>query len=157
MIKKLKKEKGITLITLVITVILLIIITGTLAVNSITNLQLSNLTRLQNDIEALSDRIAAYYIENGELPKGRYSQDHIEKSALENVLNDMSNNDGDKYYTIDLSQLDNLSLNYGNGYESMSEDRYIINEKSHIVYYIKGINYDGQKYHTVGSNPYIGN
>ena len=152
-----KKEKGITLITLVITVVLLIIITGTLATKSMTNLQLSNLTRLQNDIEALNDRIAAYYVKCGELPYGRYKENSIQKSALESVLNDMSNNDGDVYYTIDLLELDNLSLNYGEGYESMSEDRYIMNQKSHVVYYIKGINYDGQKYHTVGSNPYIGN
>lgn len=62
MINVYKEEKGITMITLVITVMLMIIITGTLAANSHTNVQLSNFTKLQNDIEALNDRVAAYFV-----------------------------------------------------------------------------------------------
>lgn len=64
MTKIYKDEKGITMITLIITVMLMIIITGTLARNSMTNVQLSNFTKLQNDIEALNDRVAAYFVKN---------------------------------------------------------------------------------------------
>lgn len=63
MIKNIKEEKGITLITLIITVILMVIVTTILATNSYTSLQLSNLTRLQNDIEVLDSRIASYFIQ----------------------------------------------------------------------------------------------
>lgn len=62
MTKIFKKEQGITLITLIVTVMLLIIITGTLANQSYTSLQVSNLTKLQNDIQALDDRVATYWV-----------------------------------------------------------------------------------------------
>lgn len=68
MIKKIKSEKGITITTLVITVILMMIMTMILAKNARTTMQVSNLTRLQTDIEALNDRISAYYVKNNRLP-----------------------------------------------------------------------------------------
>ena len=150
MIKIFRKEEGITLATLVITVILLIVITNILAFNSHTSLQLSNLTRLQNDIQALSDRIAAYYIENGELPI--YKSERITKYQLiqTHEFDDISNGDGDDYYTIDLNELDNITLNYGEEYRlNSSDDKYIINEETHIVYYLRGVSYEGEKYHTI--------
>ncbi|MCI8396349.1 MAG: type II secretion system protein [Clostridia bacterium] len=146
-----KEERGITLITLIITVILLVIVTTILATNSYTSLQLSNLTRLQNDIEVLDSRIASYFIQSGELPiyKSEYA---ISKSELSSKIKGVSINDGDTYYTIDLSQLDNITLNYGEGYRALTNDRYIINEKSHVIYYLEGIKYDGDTYHTIGAN-----
>lgn len=151
MTKTIGKEKGITLITLIVTVLLLIIVTGTLVMKSHTSLQLSNLTRLQNDIEALNSRIASYYVKNGRLPI--YEDDVKTKSELANVLNDMSINDGDTYYTIDIEELENISLNYGKAYQSTSAtDKYIINEETHLVYYLKGIYYEGKEYHTIENN-----
>lgn len=62
MTKIYRNEKGITMITLIITVMLMVIITGTLMANSKTNVQLSSFTKLQNDIETLNDRVAAYFV-----------------------------------------------------------------------------------------------
>ena len=142
-------EKGITLVTLVITVMLLVIITSILAVNSYTSLKLSSLTKLKNDIESLESRISSYYIKEGRLPT---YENPKTKSELRKILNDMSVNDGDNYYTINLEELDNLSLNYGSNWKLLGEDRYIINEESHVIYYVKGITYEGEEYHTIGSN-----
>lgn len=45
-------------------------------------------------------------------------------------MDDLSPNDGDIYYTIELDKLTNLSLNYGKEYQiSSSDDRYIINRR----------------------------
>jgi len=63
MINKFRNEQGITMVTLVITILLLVIVTGMIAVNATNSLQLSNLTKLQNDIQSLSDRVAAYYVQ----------------------------------------------------------------------------------------------
>lgn len=142
-------EKGITLVTLVITVILLVIITSILAVNSYTSLSLSSLTKLKNDIESLDTRVASYFIKEGKLP---VYEEPMTKSELRKTLNDMSVNDGDKYYTIDLDQLTSLSLNYGKNWKLLGEDRFIINEESHVIYYVKGITHEGKEYHTIGSN-----
>ncbi len=147
--KYIKNEKGITMITLVVTVLLLIIITGTLATNSYDSTQIAKLTKLDNDIKALNDRIAAYYVEHEELP---IMGNPYSKNDLRNVISDLSGNDGDEYYTIDLSLLDNITLNYGEDYAALSENSYIINTESHVIYYLQGIRYKGVVYHTVGKN-----
>lgn len=147
-----KNENGITMITLVVTVLLMVMITATLATNAYDSTQISRLTKLENDIEALNDRIAAYYVEHEELP---VVGNPYTKNELRNIISDLSGNDGNEYYTIDLSQLDNLTLNYGEDYEALSENSYIINVESHVIYYLKGINYKGVVYHTVGNNPTV--
>ena len=61
---------------------------------------------------------------------------------------------------IDLSKLDNLTLNYGRDYKKWDtsstfqnyQDIYIINEVSHQIYYPKGVNYNGEIYFTKGNN-----
>ena len=145
---KIKSEKGFTLATLVITVILLIIITVIMARQSYTSMAISKLSKLQNDIEQLNDRIAAYYVKNDKLPVD--TSNPINKPELYGVLNDMSSKDGNTYYKLELNMLDNLSLNYGKN--SADGDYYLINEESHVVYYYAGIEYDGEEYHTVGEN-----
>lgn len=154
MTNNIKNEKGIALITLVITVILLVIVTSVLAINSYSSLEVAKLTKLQNDIEILNDRVAAYFVRTGEIPvfKEEYS---MTKTELRAVLNDMSINDGEMYYTIDLELLEKPTLNFGDGYLKLTNDRYIINEESHVIYYLKGVVHDGNEYHTVGKNPAV--
>lgn len=133
-----KNEKGISLATLVITVVLLMIITTILATNSYDSLQLSKLNKLSNDIQALEDRIASYYIQKEELPIDKSRK--YTKSDLKDIK-DLAKGDGDEYYLLNLSMLDNLSLNYPRA-------KYIINVQSHVVYNMEGINYHGTIYHT---------
>lgn len=144
-----KNEKGITLITLVITIVILATITITLATNAYDSTQLSRLTKLDNDIKTLNDRVAVYFVEHEQLPT--YGNPYS-KEKLKDVIEGLSQNDGDKYYTIDLSLLDNLSLNYGQDYLSFGGNSYIINEESHIIYHLEGISYKGEIFHTVGAN-----
>ena len=153
MINNIKNEKGITLITLVITMILLVIITSALARNSHSSLQLSNLTKMQNDIEILNDRIAAYYVKNNKLPVNGQTMTKNEVKAL---VDEVSSYDEGNYYVIDIEKLDNTTLNYGHEYNlgQSATDKYVINETTHMVYYLKGITYEGAVYHTIGVESY---
>ena len=135
-------EKGITIITLIITVLLLIIITGTLAINTYNSIELSKLVMLENDIKTLESRVASYFVENDELPTYDYT---YTKTELQNVMDDLSDNDGENYYIIDLTKLDNITLNY-----NADTDVYIVNEISHNIYYLGGISYNGDIFHTAG-------
>ena len=138
-------EHGITIITLIVTVLLLVLITGTLAVNTYYSMELSSLTNLENDIKTLENRIASYYVENNALPVYDYI---YTKTELQNSMLDLSVNDGENYYLIDFSKIDNITLNY--------EGRnFIINETSHNVYYLDGILYNRQIYHTAGKRDEI--
>lgn len=144
---KLKNNKGITMIALAITILIIVIITTTLIYNSYKGMGIRTLNNMQNDIELLENKVATYYVKNGKLPILNITYTDIDK------IKNLDNNDNDKYYVIDLSLLPNLTLNYGKGYNNIknnvaSEDVYIINEQSHNIYYTAGINYDGIIYYT---------
>ena len=139
----LRGEKGITMVTLVTTVILMIIIVGAIVFNSNSGVDLDSLNRMYDDIQVLQDKIDIYYAENDELP---VVGDSIE--ALD--VWDTAENDGESYYKIDIDKLDSdLKLNYN--------DDYYVNEISHIVYSKNGIQMDGKYYYRLSDDYYIVN
>ena len=94
------------------------------------------------DIELLETKVMTYYNEKGTLPvKGDPIADV--KSTLGAQA---SSRDNDIYYQIDVSQLYNITLNYGGGNIS-NRNIYIINEQSHEIYYYKGTEYQGTTYY----------
>ena len=100
---------------------------------------------MYEDIYILDDKITTYYSKNGKLP--------ILENETVTVPSDMEKNpnDNENYYVIDLSKMENVSLTYGSGFNNYQEgnkDVYIVNEKSHQVYYLKGINYREKNYYT---------
>lgn len=141
---KIKQEKGISMVSLVITIIILVILTNMLIYNAQDNIQIKALTNLYNDIELLRGKVSEYYNEYGEIPAEiQYSN----TSGLSNVLS--TNNDTGNFYVIDLEAMQGITLNYGKDYENIKNDKsntdsytdvYIINENSHNIFYVKGIN-----------------
>jgi hypothetical protein len=114
---KIKQEKGVTLTILVITVITLMIITGTLIYNVEDSTRIKKLTNLYNDIDLLRTKVTDYYEEYGEIPaKIKYTS----TSGLSNVLS--KNNDTGDFYVIDLEAMKGITLNYGNDYEKIIND-----------------------------------
>ena len=61
---KIKKEKGITLITLTVAICILIIILSTLIYNAQNGIKMRNLKMMQNDIEILNDKIEQIFMAN---------------------------------------------------------------------------------------------
>lgn len=152
-----KSNKGVTLVALVLTVVLLIILTFTITINVDQYGEQKMKTNFEKDMVALREEINQYYARVKELPIiNRYT--NIE------MLQDIKNvNDNDKYYVIDLGLLD-VKLNYGKDYNIIKEkdlneeivdilDIYIINEQSHTIYYPKGITYNGET-HYKSTNQY---
>ena len=147
-------EKGVSLIILTIAIILIVIITSILVYNAKTGVKLEKLNKMYNDIQVLSDKISTYYSNYGAIPASiKYDNssivDTIKKSGQ------LSPNDNDNYYIRDLGAIENLSLNYGLDYKDVTElnasiksDIYIINEQSHHIYYVKGIELDDKIYYT---------
>lgn len=156
--KRIKRnQKGISLIALSITVIVLVIITNIVVYNLQDNLGIERLRNMQNDIENLRDKIDLYYLQYGTIPivKPYYNN----QTKLAQMKDLMGVNDTGDFYVIDLSALENLTLTYGEDYRYISndlnsekinslEDIYIINESSHNVFYAKGITVDDVTYYT---------
>ncbi len=142
-----RKNKGVTLITLSIAIIIIIIIVGTLVYNFQNGLETKRLKNMYTDIAVLQDKVSEWYTRYGEIPGEIY--DNTEKILTIKTAKQLNINDGDIYYKIDVQAFDNLTLNYGKGYDDQnSEDVYIINEQSHRIYYIKGIKSGNIIYYT---------
>lgn len=162
-----KNEKGITLIALTITIIVLMIVTSITIVNMESSMKIKRVNKLYNDISNLKTKIDAYYIEHKELPiLEQYCESQAElKSILE--TNGVSNiqldkNDDEYYYVIDLSKIEGLTLSYGKEYNSdLSTDKgrkdlYIINNRSHQIYYPKTVSFNKKYYYSyLGSDKTI--
>ncbi len=133
---KIKSQKGITMVSLIITIIILLILSGT----AIHNLNLSNgVARYNNmvaDIKLLNDKTLVYYNKYGEIPK-------TDKNSI-NINNE-------EYYELNISKLEGITLNYGKEYGqegdlTTSSDIYVINSNLNI-YYLKGVEKTGEIYH----------
>ena len=131
-----KLDKGITLASLIITVILILIL-STITVYTI---KFSNnnapYNKMVTDIVLLEEKILNYYSKNGVIPV-------TAESAFVN---------GEVYNEIDLSKLANLTLNYGKDYGknmqiTESSDIYLIDNNFNI-YYVRGIKESNLTYHT---------
>ena len=156
--KNLKNEKGITLISLAVTVIIITIITNMLLYNLKDNLKVERLKKMQSDISNLRDKVELYYAEYGEIPANK----KIEYTNLDNLRDNgiiSTAVDTGKFYVIDLKVLENLTLNYGRDYEKITDssteqeinlltDLYIINEDSCNIFYVEGIKIDNEVFYT---------
>ena len=155
-----RNNKGITMISLVITIIVLLIVTSITIYNGLAQLGIKRVNNLYADIDSLSTKVAEYYLKNEKLPV--YDNKYVEnKNQLETLFRkngattDVTNvNDGDDYYVLDLSKLDNLTLNYGDEYKDWTstssandiQNIYIINSVTHQIYFPHGIK-SGDEYY----------
>ena len=158
MMKKFKNNKGVTLVALAIAVAVIMILTNVIVYNAIDGLRANKLRNLQTDIENLRDKVSNYYAQYGAIPvKYKYTNtDNINK--IDSIS---SATDTGEFYVIDLSAMENVTLNYGRDYEKIgtdpytTEDRiseltdiYIINTDSHNIFYVAGIETNGEIYYT---------
>lgn len=148
-----KKQNGVTLVALTITIVVLLILTFTISMKIPDISNRKKKSNFENDMRELKEEIDQYYAKYEQLPI-------INKYTKIDMLNDIKNvNDDENYYVIDLSKIF-TNLNYGKDYEKVKTkdtseeiaeilDVYIINEQSHTIYYPKGIEYDGEIHYTL--------
>ena len=131
-----KNDKGITIVALIVAIIILLILSSVVIVEMNTGDKFKEYQYMKADIEVIKDSVVVYYHKYGVLP--------VTGSELSTIdlKGQASANDNNKYYEVDLNKLGNITLNYGK--KEDSTDMYIINEQSQEVYYLKGIEYEGE-------------
>lgn len=134
-----KKENGVTLIILVITIMVMSIIAGTVINQAMSNMQTQALSDLYSDLNTLQDKVNLYYIKYGAIPIKQ------EFTGSEDFKSFRNPNDNNNYYVIDLSKLENLTLK--NKITDSGDDVYIINEETHTIYYPQGLEIYQIKYY----------
>lgn len=150
---KVKQEKGVTLIVLVITVIALSILTFTITVNTKNSAEIRRLSQLKSDIANLNQKVSDFYNKYGEIPA---SIEYTNISGLQEILNNKEKSADSKFYVLNLQAMKGISLNYGQDYENVKgtntenannyKDLYIINNLTHNIFYVDGVSVteDGQ-------------
>ena len=176
----LKNEKGVTLMALTITIIVMLILSSVIIRSANTNIDLKKRDNLYSDIDNLDNKIKSYYLKWGDIPV--ISKKYCDKETLNSILSNNANlkqsqldtltennvvlnpNDNNEYYIIDLEKMEGLTLNYGYGEEYKKakqniddistdiQDVYIINKASHQIYYPKGIFIDNYMYYCYDLN-----
>ena len=63
-----RSQKGISLIALTTTILVLAIVTSIVVYNSKNNIMIKQYKKLENDIDVLNNKVGMYYLKNGELP-----------------------------------------------------------------------------------------
>lgn len=139
----LKSQKGITLVILIITIVILAILASVTIVHFDSGTDIRNYNYMCADIELLENKILVYYNHYNALP----TKGNTIANAAEMLQGQASTRDNGNYYEIDISKLLNITLNYGGG-DITDKNIYIINEQSHEVYYLKGMEYEGNTYYT---------
>lgn len=148
MIQNIRKERGVTMITVSIAIIILIIITGILVYNARDMIYIKNYNALKNDIELLRSKVSDYYNEYGTIPvKGKCL---FLSDGVKTVFNEVEKNQEENFYVLDLEALDGLSLNYGKDYEIVKNsgdiedyysDLYIVHLTTHNIFLNGGIQF----------------
>ena len=136
-----KNNKGITMITLIVTILVISIIAGVTIYQSVENIKARKIDSLYTDLELLEDKVNTYYLNNGSLPIKEEFKGSDNFKSVRNV------NDNDVYYVIDISKLEGVSLSMK--LDFTGDDVYIMNEQSHTVYYPKGLTIDNETYYTL--------
>lgn len=138
MIININEKKGITLISMVLTVIVLLIIVGTISYSSRSSFETKKLEDLYSDIDTLYDAVSIYYIKNKTLPV-YYSNKTITGEKVEYQPIAFSETD-DKYtyYIIDVTKLNNIVLNNKNNVPTKKQTDVITGEEKIISLFDSG-------------------
>ena len=148
-------NKGITLVSLVITIILILIVSSTTINVSYKRFEINSFNKMKNDLELLADKVSNYYLQTGNIPVVLDSSGNKVQYTFTTLDFDKDSADNSVYYILDLEAMNGLLLNYGkSGFENLntSEDVYVINEQSHVIYYVKGIKLNEKLYHYITGN-----
>ncbi|MGN1301179.1 MAG: hypothetical protein ACI4U9_01435, partial [Clostridia bacterium] len=100
--KKIKSNKGITIVTLVVTIIVILILTTATITSTYIGMDLKKYKAMCSDVELLENKILYFYREYGELPIG---------NEVTNVPTEITN--GHTFYEVNINKLKNITLNYG--------------------------------------------
>ena len=161
--QKLKNESGITLIVLVITIVILSLISIPVIINTTNIIQFNEYSKFKEDIDNLRESVSVAFFDKDIKDIGpRYSGSTAFLEGKQNGKDIKNPNDNSTYYVInikkvnsnlatEMAELNNGSGNHNlNGNESTytgSDDVYIINAQSRTIYYVKGVQYNGNTYY----------
>ena len=143
-----KGKKGVTLTSLVVTIVILLILTATVITNTYTGSDYKKYKLMCADVTMLEEKINIYYNKYGELPIISEGGEVLTANMPQDLVGDLDTSH--QFWKIDTSKLSGITLNFGD-----EIDVFIIDTTTHKVYHLfndgsqyKGLEYDGTIYYT---------
>ena len=136
--RNLKSKKGITIISLIVTIVVMLILTATIITDTYTGSDYKKYKNMCADIDLLEDKILMYYKQYGNLP--------LVSETAKTIPEDEAFNPEHRYCEIDVNKLKNITLNYGK--KEDEGDVFVIDTQNFEVYYLNGMEYEGVTYYT---------
>lgn len=144
------KKQGITVSSLVITIIILTILAGTITISTLTTISYSKLSSWANELLYIQEVVDE---QNNTSSNMDYTMQQIELNIPSNVIDnqfDGENISEDNKLTLKILDLGKLKITntiYGN--LSTTTDVYAISENTGKVYYVQGVEIEGQMYYSL--------
>ena len=148
-----KNVKGITLISLVITIVVLIIISSIAVYSGVSTLQSSKMTTFTTELKVMQLKVNELYqkYKEGDTSVLSLGQDITSNEQANNVLTEIGvSSDSEvrkKYRYFSKQDLETL------GMDEIKENEFIINVEGRKVVSYKGIRFDKRMYYTLDSLP----
>lgn len=141
-----KSSKGMSLSTIIVSIILMIIILSSIILSVNKTSETKDAMQLNNDIEELTRKVNLYYSQNGTIPIDESNVLYEEVAYIDENGFDVKAN----YYRLLISTFDNLSLT--NKEKNITKDGkeilskcYVINKETHLIYYLEYIKTENGK------------
>lgn len=141
-----KKKRGITVSTLSIAITIMLILVSISSVAGIRAIKTASYEEFTSKMVRLSNDVNIYVKKNGNLP---IKNEIVSRSGMSEALKTLITNNGDEnnmLYVIDLSKLTTENLNIGEG-TTENLDVFLVAENTNNVYYLKGFEYQGERYY----------
>lgn len=136
--KRFSNEKGVTMLTVTLTVVVLIVILSVVTFYVSNSIHMEQFQNMRADIREIESKALTYYVEKGVLPV--YSGDADSKKTKNDMgegFEPLNPNDGDEYAKVNLNLL---------GIVPAYDTEYYINTESFTVYVKDAISINSMKY-----------
>ena len=139
-------KRGITVSTLSIAIAIMLILVSISSVAGIRAIKTATYEEFTSKMVRLSDDVNIYVKKNGVLP---VKNEIVSRAGMNTELQALIENNGDAdnmLYVLDLSKLTTESINMGEG-TTENLDVFLVAENTYNVYYLKGFEYQGERYY----------
>ena len=147
------KKKGITLITITISITILAFIAGAVIFNTVNLVGKTQLSKFSEELELIEDKIEEYYVLNGVYPvltETTYSSTQIAmintngKSEMLTEEIKKNHDENSTFYLIDYERIQVKLLE--RGLKVTPDDIYVVAKETNTVYYLKGVEIEEKVY-----------
>lgn len=143
-------NKGISLVSLMITIVIIVLLTTTVTISATSSLNNSRKITFATEISFIQEAVNNYYMKNNNVPvldKIEFNLSNLEEKNKLEFDEEKSSDNIVELYEIDLEKIGKIDNIFGK-YEK-ENDIYAVSLNTNKVYYIAGLNAGSDKYYSL--------